>query len=361
MKAALQKEEDDKFLPRKRKRKSKTGEGEEDEKSDDEEKDHKEEKRDEGKSQNKPEKFKIPKKNAQLPPPIDFQSLLKLAEKKQHEPIMIEKKVEEKLDRPMTEKEKLEYRREKERKLRKEMGISESAHRANEMKKKAMKSKSEVAERSLDNTTKLIPGERLKNGAEPSVPSGILKKSLISDNLSQKLKNPPNPKKAKADEVKTEASKEQNSEKPAIGVLSERQKMLLAHKRNSELETKRMAELEIRRREAKLNKLNQSKELPRERLSNAPSHSLLKSTNSDIPVPKLSKAASESPMPSKSVSFAKPMEPKRLTSSNGQGRQFPPSDLVPKRFPPPDVVRKKPPPKPMMRRKYSRSQLFHFV
>ncbi|GAB0091401.1 hypothetical protein DMENIID0001_062420 [Sergentomyia squamirostris] len=55
-----------------------------------------------------------PKMKKPPPPPVDFASLLKLAEKKQHEPIEIVQEVKKKEDtkRPMTQKEKEEFERE---------------------------------------------------------------------------------------------------------------------------------------------------------------------------------------------------------------------------------------------------------
>ncbi|XP_065202237.1 protein SPT2 homolog [Planococcus citri] len=349
VKAALLREEEEKFLPKKRKRKSKNGEAEEEDKSDDEKKDvEKEEKKEDTKN---PSKFKIPKRNVQQPPPIDFQSLLKLAEKKQHEPIMIEKKVEEKPERPMTEKEKQEYLREKERRLRKEMGISENSHKTNELSKaKTMKSKSEMTVKNQNVTPSSAPVDKLKNDR-----TSDLKRSQPSTSSSQKpMKTSPSPKKVRIEEPKLETSKEEkspaNTEKPALGVLSERQKMLLAHKRNSELETKKMALLEARRKEAKLNGTNQSKEPFREKLSNTSS----KISRSESPVSKISK-----PMESHSSKNipSKPLTSKKPISSNIPSRQFPPPDVV-RQFPPPDVTRRFPPsdtmrnkPKPPMRRK----------
>lgn len=63
-----------------------------------------------------------PKVKKMAPPPMDFRDLLKLAEKKQFEPIKIEpkKKPEEEDARPMTKKQKAEYMKELEWRRRKE-------------------------------------------------------------------------------------------------------------------------------------------------------------------------------------------------------------------------------------------------
>lgn len=122
VKAALQREEDEKLLPRKRKRKAKDGDVNQISDVEDSVDSSSEKVEEKPKS----EKFKIPLKNVQTPPPMDFQSLLKLAEKKQHEPIIIQKPIQENPGRPMTQKEKVEYMRERERKIRREMQVTSS-------------------------------------------------------------------------------------------------------------------------------------------------------------------------------------------------------------------------------------------
>ncbi|KAL6428437.1 hypothetical protein ACFW04_008602 [Cataglyphis niger] len=66
------------------------------------------------KEESKDEKPKSKKKS--LPPPMGFAELLKLAEKKQHEPVMVEVKPKVEEDRPMTKRQKMEYIQERERK-----------------------------------------------------------------------------------------------------------------------------------------------------------------------------------------------------------------------------------------------------
>ncbi|EFN81686.1 Protein SPT2-like protein, partial [Harpegnathos saltator] len=70
------------------------------------------------KEEEKNEKPKIKKKLQ--PPPIDFAELLKLAEKKQHEPVLVEVKPKVEELRPMTKRQQQEYMREKERKEQRE-------------------------------------------------------------------------------------------------------------------------------------------------------------------------------------------------------------------------------------------------
>ncbi|KAL0103095.1 hypothetical protein PUN28_017438 [Cardiocondyla obscurior] len=64
--------------------------------------------------EDKDEKPKVKKKT--LPPPMGFAELLKLAEVKQHEPVVIEVKPKVENERPMTKRQKIEYMQEKERK-----------------------------------------------------------------------------------------------------------------------------------------------------------------------------------------------------------------------------------------------------
>lgn len=103
MKAALLKEEEDQLLPHKRKRKSKDVENGDDHHCDVEP----EQKR----SKTELSADKVKKRHTQ-PPPLNFQELLKIAEKKQHEPIIIEKKEESSLPM-MTKKEREKYLEEK--------------------------------------------------------------------------------------------------------------------------------------------------------------------------------------------------------------------------------------------------------
>lgn len=62
----------------------------------------------------KDEKPKVKRKS--LPPPMGFAELLKLAEIKQHEPVVVEIKPKVENERPMTKRQKIEYIQEKERK-----------------------------------------------------------------------------------------------------------------------------------------------------------------------------------------------------------------------------------------------------
>lgn len=105
VRAALERESEEANMPHKRKRKHK-----------DEEENNEREKYDERQKQEEPRKSK-PKPAA--PPPLNFNELLKLAEKKQFEPIIIEQKPKEE-EKLFTKKQKKEMEREKEYRDRKE-------------------------------------------------------------------------------------------------------------------------------------------------------------------------------------------------------------------------------------------------
>lgn len=112
MKQALKQQEEEETLGHRRKRKIlvKETETELQEKVEKDIKDDKKERDEKPKSKKKP-----------IPPPIDFTELLKIAEKKQHEPIIID--VKPKNDEPerlMTKKQMKEYAKEKEWRERKE-------------------------------------------------------------------------------------------------------------------------------------------------------------------------------------------------------------------------------------------------
>ncbi|XP_026805595.1 protein SPT2 homolog [Rhopalosiphum maidis] len=104
VRAALLKEEEDQLLPHKRKRKPKDVENGEDYQESVEPQQKK------SKSDSNTEKIK--KRPAQ-PPPLNFQELLKIAEKKQFEPIIIEKPKKEEPLPMMTKKERQKYLEEK--------------------------------------------------------------------------------------------------------------------------------------------------------------------------------------------------------------------------------------------------------
>jgi protein SPT2 len=115
---ALLRQEEEEMMPHKRKRKTK------------EEKLKETGGADKGESQPDYEKTKeyeeeMPEKRVKShrpppPPQMDFHELLKIAEKKQFEPVKVTPKVTDEDERPMTKKQRAEYMKEKEWRLRKE-------------------------------------------------------------------------------------------------------------------------------------------------------------------------------------------------------------------------------------------------
>jgi protein SPT2 len=117
---ALLREEEEEMMPHKRKRKTKEEKVKETESGDKSrsQSDYGETKECIEEKPEKPAKLRRP----HAPPSIDFSELLKIAEKKQFEPIKIAPKLkeEDEDERPMTKKQRVEYMKEKEWRLRKE-------------------------------------------------------------------------------------------------------------------------------------------------------------------------------------------------------------------------------------------------
>lgn len=249
MKNALQREEEEKLLPRKRKRKNKNENGEENEKNSDNDEERTKEKiinANNDEKSKKSEKFKIPKKNAQQTPPLDFQSLLKLAEQKQYEPIMIEKKVDDKPDRPMTEKEKQEYLREHSRKSKRDISDTNSSMKNNDFLRKAdAKMKNELKEkrskhlnenRSRFNTNNLSStsltgvskSENQTKKIQQKIPDVMEKESLSFKN--RPVQNPNDLKKFKIGDVSKELKRTNPSTSKPKSFHPERCQVTLEHK-----------------------------------------------------------------------------------------------------------------------------------
>uniref|UniRef100_A0A0A9XSF3 Protein SPT2 homolog n=1 Tax=Lygus hesperus TaxID=30085 RepID=A0A0A9XSF3_LYGHE len=132
VRAALKKEEEEAELPHKRKRKHKEGDaedGKEEETSNSKDSDEKSGKSKSKEKSEKPQEH-VRKKQNNVPPPPSFEQLLKLAEEKKSKPVNIDEFIRNNApkepDRPMTQKEKIEWQREQERKMnrdRREKGL----------------------------------------------------------------------------------------------------------------------------------------------------------------------------------------------------------------------------------------------
>jgi protein SPT2 len=115
---ALLRQEEEEMMPHKRKRKTKEEKLKETEVAD-----KSQSQSDYGKAKECDEEVPEKRVKSRKPPPppqMDFSELLKIAEKKQFEPIKIVHKVKEEDERPMTKKQRAEYMKEKEWRLRKE-------------------------------------------------------------------------------------------------------------------------------------------------------------------------------------------------------------------------------------------------
>ena len=174
------------------------------------------------------------------PPPVDFNSLLKLANEKKDIPVKIEKKVDklkdgEFGDRPMTKREKEEFIRDNEARLRREGKLPPKERSPAVMEKKSRGSSEEKVER--------IPEKPPKVRAEPG-PSFH----------SAVLKTMPPPEKRKHDSELSEAARQMKELE---------MKMKDLEKKKEELETKSRVEEYNRRK--RLEYERKKEELEREK------------------------------------------------------------------------------------------------
>ncbi|XP_046395694.1 protein SPT2 homolog [Ischnura elegans] len=172
---ALLKEEEEESMPHKRKRRKAKEDSNEKEDGkicydapdrDVQGKESKGSYKDEPRERSEPE---VKKKRPAAPPPINFADLLKIAAQKQFEPIKIEKKEPKDEDeRPMTKKQKEEYLREKEYRMRKEEMARVAGAKAKEKSQRGNSSPQVQEESSTSSVSKLpsIPRIPKLNGAK---------------------------------------------------------------------------------------------------------------------------------------------------------------------------------------------------
>ncbi|XP_020280799.1 protein SPT2 homolog [Pseudomyrmex gracilis] len=229
----------------------------------------------------KDENPKVKKKAA--PPTLSFSELLKIAEKKQHEPVMVEVKPKVEEERPMTKRQKKEYIQEKERREQKE-----------KREKRELEANRSSATSASSTPNKPQVNKSLKPTEKSVISNSILKKSLSTMGPAVSKKS-------------SEHSAEKLSKSTIENELLEERKKLEAEKKQLE-EMRRFIEEEKR-------KLEQNKSKQED----------VRSSNNKIPV--------------KSKPADKP------TLKNGKpSRQLPPADLKPplanvkpKQFPPADL------------------------
>ncbi|CAB0034218.1 unnamed protein product [Trichogramma brassicae] len=124
----------------------------------------------------KDEKPKIKKKP--MPPPMDFQSLLALAAKKQYEPVALPPPKPKEEERPMTKKQMMEYAKEKEWRERKEqknkqLEPSKSGSSSTENGKPISSAKTSSSKSSSNTSADKIVSKSL-----PSIPKKVSEKSF---------------------------------------------------------------------------------------------------------------------------------------------------------------------------------------
>ncbi|KAL3266429.1 hypothetical protein HHI36_010603 [Cryptolaemus montrouzieri] len=183
VKAALEREKEEALMPHKRKRKHKNQEDGGSGLGSDEKHEVIEEKPEE-------KKMKLEKPKPKGPPPMNFADLLKLAEKKQFEPIVIEKKPKDD-ENPLTKKQKKEmerYREWQERKIDK-----------NNLKPPAHDSKTPISDKDKSKNNKLPKSENSSKLAEALTKDRKMKdQTNINSTTSKKSEKVPD----KPEEVK---------------------------------------------------------------------------------------------------------------------------------------------------------------
>ncbi|XP_018347796.1 PREDICTED: protein SPT2 homolog isoform X2 [Trachymyrmex septentrionalis] len=235
--------------------------------------------------ENKDEKLKVEKKSSL--PPISFAELLKLAEVKQHEPVVVEVKPKVENERPMTKRQKMEHIQEKERKEhreKKDLEANKKTSISNKLDKTQMNRIPKTNEKSVISNSTLNKTSKCAT----TIPKQITDKFDGKHNIEKSNSN---------------KSSFQNE-------LLEERKKLEAERRQLE-EMRRAIEEEKKKLIHSKNKIENVKSEPCDKLNMTKSKSINKQISKDI-----------------------------------KSRQFPPSDLKlqsalantkPKQFPPSDV------------------------
>lgn len=240
--------------------------------------------------EDKDEKPKIKRKS--LPPPIGFAELLKLAEVKQHEPVVIEVKPKIENERLMTKRQKMEYIQEKERKEQREkknLEINKKTSITNasgKLDKTQLNKVSKASEKPVISNLTLI---KSMSKVETTISKQVTDKSDDKHNIEKLNLN------------KSSAKNE---------LLEERKKLEAERKQLEEM--RRTIEEEKRKLEQSKNKLKDVKSHPSNKLN------LTKSINKQI--------------------SSKDIKPQEFSSSdlklqsslaNTKSKHFPPSDVKP--------------------------------
>ncbi|XP_018406120.1 PREDICTED: protein SPT2 homolog isoform X2 [Cyphomyrmex costatus] len=227
------------------------------------------------------------KKKPSLPPPMGFAELLKLAEVKQHEPVVIEVKPKVENERPMTKRQKMEYMQEKERKEQREKKVLEANKKINTPSK-------------LDKTQlNRIPKANGKSVISNSTPNKVSKcATTIPKQITDKFNDKHNIEKS-------------NSNKSSVqNELLEERKKIEAERRQLE-EMRRAIEEEKKKLVQSKNKLENVKSEPFDKLNTTKSKYINKQISKDIKPRQL---------PPSDLKL-------QSTLANTKPKQFPPSDV----------------------------------
>lgn len=240
-----------------------------------------------------------------MPPPMDFNELLKIAEKKQHEPIVIETKPKvEEPERLMTKKQMKEYAKEKEWRERKEQ--RNKVNNSN--------SKEGTISTSKPNKTQDPGGITNQINKNPkAIELPVLNKTLTkTPNVVQS----PIPKKMveKSTENKLNSNRVNNSKISERDIILEERKKLESEKRKLE-EMRQAIEEEKKKLKLTKTKLVDTKNVKPEK---------------PAPKPKvLEKQLPSTSMKQKEISTTNAVKPRPIQMSNEKVKQFPPADLKP--------------------------------
>ncbi|KAF2901726.1 hypothetical protein ILUMI_04454 [Ignelater luminosus] len=399
VKAALEREKEEALLPHKRKRKH------HDQEADPSREDNSEQ---EERYEPTPAKNK-PKLSA--PPVMNFTDLLKLAEQKQFQPIMVEVKPKEEEGPLMTKKQKKEFERVqqwKESKKNRELGkpnpektenripkVSSAQTNGHKIKpsgdnsqlpsKPSIPIKSANIDKLSNNLPKSLPSaqnvksrdKEVVHRNSSQVQKGSLKSEISSSKLdSSKQKPPPSlpssmPKKKPENNMIPNKKPQPIKEVERKSVSSKPLGNSYSQSSTSKPITKSNGNITNHKKDITIN--NGSRELQRSKVPNMkekemPSKNIQPTKKAplndfkpkqlpqkdlkpkQLPPPNL-KPKQLPPPDLKPKQFSPPdLKPKQFPPPDLKPKQFPPADLKPKQFPPPDVRRKEFPPKDVKRK-----------
>ncbi|KAI4503504.1 hypothetical protein M0802_001726 [Mischocyttarus mexicanus] len=245
----------------------------------------------------KEEKVKIKKKP--VPPPMDFGELLKLAEIKQHEPVMIEVKPKVEEERLMTKKQMKEYMKEKEWRERKEQ-----LARGIDVTKKTNATTSEVNKSNNKSLTPKSTKPSDKSSANSSIQQN---KNLSSSSIVQSKKVP-----TKSNNSLSEKNNLISKPTAANVTKNSMKDKLLEERKKLEAEKRKLEEMRKAIEKEKM-------ELAQSKIKQEESKASIRNTN---------KVLSSTKSIDKQT-LSKDIKSKQASMLNGKPKQFPPPDVKP--------------------------------